>query len=244
MSNFVATPSAFPITRWSAVLAATRGSSTQAAEALETICRAYWYPLYAYARRHGVSPHDAQDLTQEFFHRLLEKRWLDAVDREKGRLRTFLVVALKRFMASERRRANAQRRGGSLVHVSLDTEFAENRYSNDPSTALSPDALFERHWALALLNLALDRLRSEFVAAGKNDEYTVLKDCLMKPRGTIDYASLGARLGISGGAVRVAVHRLRKRFRDIYREEVSQTLSQSEDLDSELHHLAAVLAKD
>jgi RNA polymerase sigma factor (sigma-70 family) len=224
------------------VLAAKQRTSDAAAEALEILCRAYWYPLYSYVRRLGVQPQDAQDLTQEFFCRLLEKRWLDSADREKGRLRTFLVVALKRFMAGEWRRAAAQRRGGGFCHVPIDTQFAESRYAADPSATLPADALFERQWAITLLNLVLNRLKAEFAAAGKPTEYAALKDCLMSERGAIDYAAVAVHLGISEGAARVAVHRLRKRFRDIYREEVAQTLSEGDDLDGEVRHLATALA--
>src|SRR5438034_705212 len=143
----------FPQTRWSVVLDATLRHSPASAAALETICRAYWYPLYAYVRRCGQPPHDAQDLTQEFFSRLLEKRWLDAADREKGRLRTFLIVALKKFMAKEWRRLSAQRRGGGQVHIPMNTAFAESRYAADATTGLGADDIFDQQWALTLLDL-------------------------------------------------------------------------------------------
>jgi RNA polymerase sigma factor (sigma-70 family) len=242
MSSSAGIPAVFPRTRWSVVLAAQQRSSIEAFEALETLCRDYWYPLYAFVRRQGISSHDAQDLTQDFFRQMLEKHWLDSVDREKGRLRTFLVVALRRFMTAEWRRASAQRRGGGLIQVPLDPGLAESRYAADPSTRLAPDDLFERQWALTLLNLALDRLRLEFATAGKHVEYSVLKECLMQARGAIDYSEMSAQLGVSEGAARVAVHRLRKRFRAIYREEVAQTLTNSGDLEGEVHHLAGILA--
>lgn len=232
----------FPHTRWSVVLAAKQQSSVESAEALETLCQAYWFPLYAYIRRQGFSPPDAQDLTQEFFLRLLQKQWLNTVNREKGRLRTFLIITLKRFIRNEWRRASAQRRGGGQKQVPLDTRLAESRFAADPGSALPADALFERQWALTLLNLAVDRLRTEFAAAGKLNEYLALKDCLMAIRGTIDYAEVATRLGVSEGAARVAVHRLRRRFREIYREEVAQTLSDRADLDGELASMAAALA--
>ena len=212
--------------------------------ALEAICRAYWYPLYAYVRRCGQSPHDAEDLTQEFFRRLLAKRWLDSVDPERGKLRTFLIVALKNFMSQEWRRAGAQRRGGGQEHVQFDTAFAESRYFADQTSSLAPDETFDRQWAMTLLNLTIDRLRGEFVGAGKPAEFDALKDCLMAARGTIDYGVLASRLGVREGAARVAAHRLRKRFREIYREEISQTLADGSDLDAELRHLAEVLAHE
>ena len=234
-------PRVFPNTRWSVVLAAKQKSSPESAAALETICRAYWYPLYAYVRRCGQSPHDAQDLTQEFFCRLLEKRWLDSADRDKGRLRTFLIVALKNFMSKEWRRASTQRRGGGQPHVPFDTEFAESRYAADANSA-PPDETFDQQWALTLLELTVKRLRDEFTAASKPGDFTALKDCLMAGRGTIDYAGVAVKLGVNEGTARVAVHRLRKRFREIYREEISQTLADDSDLDGELRHLAAALA--
>jgi RNA polymerase sigma-70 factor (ECF subfamily) len=237
------TPRQFPHTRWSLVLAATRKDSAESAEALEAVCRAYWQPLYGYVRRCGQSAHDAQDLTQEFFCRLLEKRWLDSAAREKGKLRTFLIVALKNFMSNEWRRASAQRRGGGQAHVQFDTAFAESRFVADQSSALALDETFDRQWAMTLLNLTVERLRAEFASSGKPADFDALKDCLMAARGTIDYAALAARLGINEGAARVAAHRLRKRFREIYREEISQTLADSADLDAELRHLAGVLAR-
>lgn len=234
-------PRAFPNTRWSVVLAA-RQPSPESAAALEALCRAYWHPLYAYVRRCGPSPHDAQDLTQEFFRRLLEKRWLEAADREKGRLRSFLIVALKRFLSNEWERANARRRGGSQPHVPVDTAFAESRLAADAG-CLAPDETYDREWALTLLERTVHRLRAEFAAAGKEDEYAVLKPCLLAPRGAIDYAAVAGQLNLNEGATRVAVHRLRKRFREIYRDEISQTLAQGEDLEAELRHLAAALAR-
>ena len=235
-------PRIFPNTRWSLVLAARQPQSPETAAALEAICRAYWYPLYAYVRRSGQSPSDAQDLTQEFFCRLLEKRWLDSADREKGRLRTFLVVALKHFINKERRRALAHRRGGGQAHALFDTAFAESRYAAD-SHSLAPDEAFDQQWALTLLDLTVNRLRDEFSVAGKSGDFEILKSCLMADRGSIDYAAVAKQLGVKEGAARVAAHRLRKRFREIYRQEISQTLADGSDLDSELRHLAAVLAR-
>jgi RNA polymerase sigma-70 factor (ECF subfamily) len=234
-------PRLFPNTRWSVVLAACQPSPESAA-ALETICQAYWYPLYAYVRRCGKSEHDAQDLTQEFFCRLLEKRWLNAADREQGRLRSFLIVALKKFMSNEWDRASAQRRGGGQPPVPIDTAFGESRFAAD-TQALAPDETFDRQWALTLIRLTFDRLRGEFTAAGKPGDYDVLKNCLLADRGAIDYAAVAKQLGVNGGAARVTVHRLRKRFREIYREEISQTLAGNTDLDAELRHLAAALAR-
>jgi RNA polymerase sigma-70 factor (ECF subfamily) len=224
------------------VLAATRTPSPESAAALETLCRAYWYPLYAYVRRCGQSPHDAQDLTQEFFRRLLEKRWLDDADRAAGRLRTFLITDLKRFMAKEWRRAQAQRRGGGHASVPMDTAFAESRYAADPAAQLDADAAFDRHWALTLLDLTLKRLEGERAAAGKAAEFATLKRCLTADHGTLDYAPLAGQLRVSEGAARVAVHRLRRRFREIYREEIAHTLPDGANFEEELRHLASALA--
>jgi RNA polymerase sigma factor (sigma-70 family) len=225
------------------VLLATRENTLESAAALETLCRTYWYPLYAYVRRCGHSPHDAQDLTQEFFFRLLEKHWLASANREKGKLRSFLIVALKNFMNNEWRRISAQRRGSARAHSPFDTTFAETQYAADTSS-LAPDETYDRQWALTLLNLAVDRLRLEFVSAGKPDDFAALKSCLMAARGAIDYTALAARLGVSAGAARVAAHRLRKRFRELYREEISQTLEDGADVEDELRHLAAVIARE
>jgi len=216
-------PCVFPNTRWSVVLAA-RQSTPEASAALETICRDYWYPLYAYIRRSGKSPPDAQDLTQAFFCRLLEKRLLDSADQKKGRLRSFLITALKNFMSNEWDHVSAQRRGGGQVHAQIDTAFAESRFATDTQT-LAPDETFDRQWALTLIGLTTRRLRAEFEAAGKSSDYEALKNCLLADRGAINYVKVAQQLGVNDGAARVAVHRLRKRFREIYREEISQTLA-------------------
>ena len=235
-------PGAFPPTRWSVVLAA-RQTSPESAEALEAVCRAYWYPLYAYARRSGNSPPDAQDLTQEFFRLLLEKRWLEQADRDKGRLRTFLITALKHFMAKEWRRQSAQKRGGGRECIPLDTRFAESCYAADSIDTSAADEIFDRQWALTLLQLAMARLQDEFTAAGRAEDFCVLREFLAVSHAAIDYPSAAARLNTSEGNARVAVHRLRKRFRELYREETSQTLPNGADLDAELRHLAKALAR-
>ena len=236
-------PQVFPPTRWSVVLAATQQPAAEAEAALEAISRAYWYRLYAFVRRSGQSPHDAQDLTQEFFRQLLEKRWLVAADREKGRLRTFLVTALKHFMAKEWRRASAHKRGGGLAHVPMDTVFAESRYAAESATQLPAEAMYDQQWAFTLLDLTTQRLGAEFAGAGKAREFAVLKGCLVTAHRTIDYASVAAGLGVSEGAAQVAVHRLRKRFRELYREEIAQTLPDRAELDAELRYLAGIVAQ-
>lgn len=236
-------PQVFPHTRWSVVLAATQKPSPEADAALELICRAYWYPLYAFVRRSGQSPPDAQDLTQDFFRHLLQKRWLAAADREKGRLRTFLVTALKHFMAKEWRRVSAQKRGGGHVQVPMDTAFAESRFAAEQTTQLPAEAMFDQQWALTLLDLTAQRLEAEFTAAGKAGEFAVLKNCLVAAHGAIDYSSIATQLNFSESAARVAVHRLRKRYRALYREEIAQTLPDGAELDAELHYLAGILTR-
>jgi RNA polymerase sigma factor (sigma-70 family) len=233
----------FPPTRWSLVVSATGRPSPESQVALDTLCGAYWYPLYAYVRRRGHSPPDAQDLTQEFFLRLLEKRWLDSVDARKGRLRTFLVSAMDRFLAKEWRRASARKRGGDRLHVRMDTSFAEKRHAADLPVTLTADELFDQQWALTVLELTLDRLRAEFVTAQKSADFDVLKGCLMAVRGSIDYPSIAVGLGCREGAARVAVHRLRNRFREVFREEIARTLADTDDLEVEARHLAVVLGR-
>jgi RNA polymerase sigma factor (sigma-70 family) len=233
----------FVTTHWSVVLSARKKDSPQSAAALETLCRTYWYPLYAYVRRQGHSPHDAQDLTQEFFARLLQKDYLKAADKEKGRFRTFLMVALKRFLANEWDRLRAQKRGGGQPLLSLDTESAEERYRVEPTESATADRIFERRWALTLLDHTMTRLRQEFTAAGKAQEFTHLKTCLTAERGEISYAEIGAALGQSEATARVAVHRLRKRFRELFREEIAQTVSSAEEIEAEVRYLMGVLAE-
>jgi RNA polymerase sigma factor (sigma-70 family) len=231
----------FVTTRWSVVLSAKDQATPQAEQALETLCQTYWYPLYAFVRRHGHSQADAQDLTQEFFARLLAKNYLQPVAREKGKFRTFLLVALKRFLADEWDRSRAQKRGGGKALLSLDTETAETRYRNESAEGLSPDKIYERRWALALIEQTLARLREEFVQVGKVADFECLKIFLTAEKGTIPYAEAGQKLGLSEGAARVAVHRLRQRFRKLFREEIAHTVGSAEEIEEELKHLMTAL---
>ncbi len=226
----------FVTTRWSVVLAAKNQDSRQA---LETLCRAYWYPLYAYVRRDGHTPHDAQDLTQEFFARLVEKDWLRLAGPEHGRFRTFLLVAMKRFLINEWHKSSAQKRGGHITHVPLDAEDAERRFASEPD--LAPDAMFERRWAMTLLEQTLTGLEAEFSTAAKAGDFQTLKHCLTLDRGSISYPKLASQMGCTEGAARVAVHRLRKRFRELFRANIAATLAEGEDVDMELKHVVAVL---
>ncbi|MDB6030464.1 MAG: hypothetical protein JWM16_802 [Verrucomicrobiales bacterium] len=231
----------FVTTRWSVVLAAQDKSSPNSAAALETLCRAYWYPLYAYVRGSGRSPHDAQDLTQEFFARLLAQDWLRVVMPEKGRFRTFLLVAMKRFLANEWRRDMAQKRGAGKLPLSLDADEAEHRFAAEPP--LAPDELYERRWAMTLLDESLDRLQREFARTGRGQEFDSLKEWLTAERGGIPYGQIAAAIGTSEGAARVAVHRMRKQFRQLFRQTIAETVDGAGDVDAEMRHLVGVLSR-
>jgi RNA polymerase sigma-70 factor (ECF subfamily) len=225
---------AFANTRWSVVLAAQDPVRTKTA--LGELYQTYWYPLYAYVRRRGYSAEDAQDLTQAFFARLLEKNWLDAVAPEKGRFRAFLLAALKHFLANEWDKAQAQKRGGGLVPVSLD---AETRYQREPRDELSPDRLFDRQWALALLETVLNQLRAEHDTNDKRRLFEALRGTLTGDQPEAGYAELGRQLGLNEGAIKVAVHRLRKRYRELLRAEIAQTVSDPGQVAEELRSLFA-----
>lgn len=231
----------FLTTHWSVVLRAQRGDSTRAHAALSALCRTYWYPLYVFVRRQGQGHEDARDLTQEFFHRLLADNFLDRVAREKGRFRSFLLAAMKHFLANQRDWARAAKRGGGQVLLSLDETDAEARYLREPADPLSADKIFERRWAMTLLEQVLRRLRQEFAHTGKSALYEQLRPCLTGAKETAPYAELGARLGMSEGAVKVAVHRLRQRYRELLREEIAQTVSGPAEVEAEIRHLFAVL---
>jgi RNA polymerase sigma-70 factor (ECF subfamily) len=223
------------------VLSARDHASPQSANALEKLCRTYWYPLYAYARRIGHTAHDAEDSTQEFFARLLQKRYLDAVQQERGRFRTFLLVAFKRYLSDERDRARTMKRGGGVAPVSFDTQLAERLYQNEPAPGVSADRMFEQRWALTLLEQTMTRLRSEFEAAGKGTEFDQLKRFLAVSKGEISHAVVAAELGVNEGALRVNVHRLRKRFRQIFRDEIAHTVAHSADVEEEVRYLISVV---
>ena len=232
----------FATTCWTQVLAAGAGENTQARLALEHLCRSYWYPLYAYVRRRGHSPHDAQDLTQAFFARLLERHWVGDADRERGRFRTFLLTAMSRFLANEWDRVRAQKRGGFAPHVPVQLHAAETRYGHEPADNRTPEQCYERRWALTLLDTVLQRLRAEYDREGKAEWFTALSGTLVGGRESQPYAALATQLAMNEGAVKVAVHRLRKRYRQLLRAEIAQTTASPEDVDDELRHLFAVLA--
>ena len=229
----------FHTTRWSVVLHA-RGDSTGAQASLAKLCAAYWYPLYAFVRRQGHAPHDAQDLTQEFFARLLEKSWLDAVDRERGRFRSWLLASMQHFLANEWDRAHAQKRGGGVPDVSFDALTAEQRYALEPVDTASPEKLYDRCWALALLDRAFAWLRAEFDTPEKARLFDELKVAIID--GAAPCAEIAARLGLSETAVKSAAHRLRLRYREVLRAEIADTVPLSADIDDELGRLFAALA--
>jgi RNA polymerase sigma factor (sigma-70 family) len=224
----------FTTTHWSVVLAAGQSASPDAQQALEKLCRTYWYPLYAFVRRQGRSPEDAQDLVQEFFARFLAKDYLGLADPARGRFRSFLLASLKNFLAETHRHATRLKRGGGQTVFSWDGE-AEPK---DESTA---EALFEQRWAMTLLETALARLGAELVSAGKERFFTELKGQLWGEPDAPSYAELSARLEMSEGALKVTVHRLRQRFRELLREEVAHTVTDAAEIDEELRHLVAVV---
>jgi RNA polymerase sigma-70 factor (ECF subfamily) len=231
----------FRTTHWSVVLAAGGQSSTAAREALESLCRTYWYPLYAFVRRQGYGPDDAQDLTQEFFARLIEKDRLAEVRPERGRFRSFLRVSLKHFLADARDWARAQKRGGGRPPISLNDSEAESRYQHEPQDDLSPDRIFERRWAYALLEAVMDRLQKEFQSAGKPGLFEALKPFLAGDIEGRSYAEAGARFGLSEGAAKMTVTRMRRRYKHLLREEVANTVASPADVEEELGYLLAVL---
>jgi DNA-directed RNA polymerase specialized sigma24 family protein len=233
---------AFATTRWSVVLAARdqqRPDDAKARAALTTLCHGYWYPLYAYVRRKGHAPHDAQDLTQDFFARLIEKDWLAGVAQERGRFRSFLLTAMKHFLANEWDKTQTQKRGGGAVQLSINDDTAESLYAAEPASA-DDETLYDRRWALTLLDRVLTRLRADFADAGKTDHFDALKDALIGD--SAPYAKLAVRLRTTEGAVKVAVHRLRDQFRALLRAEIAETVTQPMEVEEELRHLFSVLA--
>ncbi|PWU20464.1 MAG: RNA polymerase subunit sigma-24 [Verrucomicrobia bacterium] len=233
---------AFHTTHWSVVLAARDPQGTTVGrDALARLCSAYWYPLYGYVRGRGVSQHDAEDLTQEFFCRFLEGNSLVNVSPAKGKFRSFLLACLKHFLVNEWERAHAQRRGGGQTPVPLDSGEGETRMSLEPADQLTPEGLFERRWAFAVLEQTMKALQGEYAAKNKSELFDDLKGFLPGGQGTESRADLAAKRGISTGAVDVAVHRLRQRFGTLLREQVAQTVSSEGEVDEEIRDLMTVL---
>ena len=232
----------FVTTRWSVVLAAGLETGSRGADALESLCRAYWFPLYAYIRREGRSPEDAQDLTQEFLSRMLARGDFAVARPEKGRFRSYLLGALKHFLADERDRASAAKRGGGETVFSLDAENPEARYAQELAGSEPSEREFDRRWATAILDQALIRLRAEFSDAGKQSMFDALKPFLSAPPGRGEYDDAAARLEMSAGAVAVTVHRLRQRYGELVRAEIAGTVGDPGEVEAELRQLFAALS--
>lgn len=233
--------SEFATTHWSTVLTASEMDSPEGTAALASLCQAYWYPLYAFVRRRGYHPEEAQDLTQEFFARLLEKKYLQTADRQKGRFRTFLLAALGHFLDNHWDSAHRVKRGGRVIFVSFEELQAEQRYALEPSHELTPERFFDRRWALTVLEGVHQRLRNEYVATGKTDEFGALQVFLSGEKGRGSYAQVAGPLEMSEGAVKVAVHRLRRRYGELLRAEIGQTVATLEEIDEEIRYLFAVV---
>ena len=232
----------FATTHWSVVLAAGRSPSPKSASALEELCRNYWYPLYAYVRRRGQPPHDAEDLTQDFFARLLEKNDLARVGPEKGKFRSFLLTSMNHFLANEWDRARALKRGGGRSFISLNDSSAEVRYSAEPASEWTPEKVFDHRWAVTLLEHALAKLREEYLREKKSSHFNLLKAFLAAEGEQTAYANAAAQLGVNARSIPVLVHRLRKRYRQLIRAEAAQTVSAPEEIDAEMKYLLATLS--
>ncbi|HEX5745721.1 MAG TPA: sigma-70 family RNA polymerase sigma factor [Archangium sp.] len=234
-------PRKFSTTRWSLVLAAGHGTSSEAHEALSTLCKLYWYPLYAFTRRQGRGPEDARDSVQGFFTRLLEKNDLADVDRQRGRFRSWLLASLKHYLANEWDRERAQKRGGGLTGLSIDAETAEGLYQHEPSHDLTPEKLYQRRWTLTLLERVLSTLEQECARLGKQRLFEKLRGNLTGDVEKIPHAQVAGTLGMSEDAVKIAAHRLRGRYRELLREEIAQTVERPEDIEDEIRLLLVSL---
>ena len=231
----------FVTTHWSVVLSAGRSDTPRAQDALGRLCQVYWYPLYAYVRRRGYPPEDAQDLTQEFFARLLARNWVGSADPQKGRFRTYLLTTMAHFLADEWDRCKAQKRGGGQRVLPLEVESAETRFQMEPPDPLTPEKIYERRWAQALLETVFEQLRQAYEAEGKAALFDELKGGLAQRRAALPYADIAARLQLSEGALRVAVHRLRERFRKLLRAEIAHTVAEPGEVEEEVRYLFRVL---
>jgi RNA polymerase sigma-70 factor (ECF subfamily) len=230
----------FPATRWSVVLKS-RGADLGADKALGELCRVYWRPVYSFLRRQGNGVEDAEDLTQDFFGMLLDQKSFAKVDEAKGQLRSFLLVVLKRFAANEYQRGRTQKRGGRRAHVPIDTEEAEEQYAAELATGITPDLLFEKQWAITMLDTVLAKLREDYVRGGREDVFDALKNRFSMAGDPPMPGSVADRLGMSEGAVRVAVHRMRERYRKLLRDEIELTVDSPREVDEEIRHLFNVL---
>ena len=243
LTAFLPGKAAFVSTPWSAVLAASHADDPMTQAALERLCETYWYPLYAYVRRRGYAIEDAQDLTQEFFTRLLRRHWLAGADRSKGRFRTFLLTAMERFLANEWDKARALKRGGGRPNLPLQLDTAETRYGIEPADRHTPEQAFEYRWALTLLDEVVRQLEMEFQRRGQAALFKAFKPCLVGEGSAQPYAQLANTLGMEEGAVKVAVHRLRQRYRELLRAEIANTVAAPGEVETEMRHLFQVLAR-
>jgi RNA polymerase sigma-70 factor (ECF subfamily) len=231
----------FATTHWSVVLTAANRDSPEAAAALEQLCRIYWYPLYAYTRRQGYDVADAQDFTQGFFAHILSRTFLNRANRDKGKFRSFILGALRYFLVDELARLQAKKRGGGLAPVFLDAQSAEARYRLEPVDVMDAERLFERRWAIALLDRVLERLEAEYSQANRKALFEHLKAFLIGEKNSVTYAQVAASLQITEGALKMAVCRLRQRYRELFREEVAHTVEEPGEIDEEVRHLFQVL---
>ncbi|HUB87245.1 MAG TPA: sigma-70 family RNA polymerase sigma factor [Verrucomicrobiae bacterium] len=231
---------AFVTTHWSVILTAGRSDTTRARDALARLCQIYWYPLYAYVRHRGYPPHDAQDLTQEFFTRLLERRSFASANPARGKFRSFILAAMNNFLAGEWKKNCAEKRGGGRLMFSLDLAAAEERF--EPADDSSPDKIFDRQWALTLLSEVLSRLESEYQSEGKGELFAALKQTLLGTRESQPYSELARELAMTENAVKIAVHRLRKRYRELIHDEIANTLDGG-NVEEEMRHLFRALAQ-
>jgi RNA polymerase sigma-70 factor (ECF subfamily) len=227
----------FATTSWAKVLTARESPSTEARQALEALCQSYWYPLYVFVRRHGYDADAARDLTQAYFAELLEKGYLHDYDPARGRFRVFLKASVKHFLSKEREKIQAWKRGGRAEVLSLDTVDGEGRYSHEPADRLTPEEIFERRWALTILERTLDRLRREQADAGRTREFAALEGSLTGQDASRPYREIAAQLGTSEAAVKTMVHRLRRRFGEMLREQIAETVAAPEEVDDEVRHL-------
>lgn len=234
MTTPVSSHDIFATTRWTVVLAAGAQHTPQADRALEELCETYWFPLYAYVRRRGATKEDAEDLTQKFFALFLEKNYLDGLDAGRGRFRAFLLASLKNFLANEWDKARTQKRGGDAIHLSLDWQTADTQFQIASASETSPDKAFDREWAMALLGKVIERLAAESAAGASAAQFETLKAFLTAGRGERSHAAAAKILNMEEGAVRVAVHRLRKRYRQLLRDEIAQTLTDPAQVDEEM----------
>ena len=235
-------PQWFATTHWSVVLSAGQANSSHASESLEKLCRGYWPPLYSYVRRQGFGPEDAQDFTQAFFAKLLEKNFWARADRQKGRFRSVLLTALRQFLADERDRVRTAKRGGRFSFVSFDEQAGEPHFMEDLGPNLSGEQQFDRQWASTVLEQARNKLRHECVASGKAGLYDRVSLVDGRNEGSVTYAVVAQELGMSVSAIKSAVSRLRERYGELVREEVAHTVSSPAEIDAEVRHLLAVIA--